>query len=79
MWLLQKCQEGGFLNFPRQLITAGLPFIKNILIPLAKKVLIPLGLIAAVSQAAIWKKDCWIWHDWTDNFKLRNEWYGENS
>ena len=56
MRLLRKCQEGGFLDFPRQLITADLPFIKNILIPLAKSVSIPLELMAAVLQAVIWKK-----------------------
>ena len=51
-------QEGGFLNFLRPLITAGLPIMKNVLTPLAKIVLIPLGLTAAASatDAAIQKK-----------------------
>ena len=37
-------QEGGFLNFLRPLMTAGLLLIKSVLTPLAKVVLIPLGL-----------------------------------
>ena len=34
-------QEGGFLNFIRLLMTAGLPLMKSALTPLAKSVLIP--------------------------------------
>ena len=37
-------QEGGFLNFLRPLMTAGLLLIKSVLTPLAKAVLIPLEL-----------------------------------
>ena len=33
--------EGGFLNFLRPLMTAGLPLMKSVFIPLAKSVLIP--------------------------------------
>ena len=51
-------QNGGFLNFLRPLMTAGLPLMKNVLIPLAKSILIQLGLIEAVSatDATIRKK-----------------------
>ena len=35
-------QEGGFLNFLRPLMTAGLQLIKSVLTPLAKGFLIPL-------------------------------------
>ena len=38
-------QEGGFLNFLRLLMTAGLPLIT----PLVKNTLLPFGLSAAVS------------------------------
>ena len=41
-------QEGGFLNFLRPLMTAGLPLTKSMLEPLAKSVLIPLGLSAGM-------------------------------
>ena len=44
-------QEGGFLNFLRPLMTAGLLLIKSVLTPLAKVVLIPLGLWAGKSEA----------------------------
>ena len=44
-------QEGGFLNFLRPLITAGLPLMKNVLTPLAKSILILFGLTAAASAA----------------------------
>ena len=37
-------QEGGFLNFLTPLITAGLTLMKSALTPLAKSVLVPLGL-----------------------------------
>ena len=48
-------QEGGFLNFLRPLMTAGLPSMKNLLTPLSKSVLIPLGLtaVASATDAAI--------------------------
>ena len=35
------CQEGGFPNFLRPLMTAGLPLMKSVLTPLARSVLIP--------------------------------------
>ena len=52
-------QKGGFLNFLRPLMTAGLPLMKSVLTPLAKSVLTPLGLSAGMSaaDAAIQKKN----------------------
>ena len=44
-------QEGGFLNFLRPLVTAGLPLMKYVLTPLAKNMLLPLGLSAGMSAA----------------------------
>ena len=45
-------QSGGFLRrLLGPLLKAGLPFIKNVIKPLAKSVLIPLGLTAAASAA----------------------------
>ena len=51
-------QEGGFLNFLRPLITAGLPLMKSVITPLAKNVLLPFGLSAGMpaAYAAIQKK-----------------------
>ena len=64
----------------RPLMSAGVPLMKNVLTPLAESILIPLGLMAALSaiDAAIQKKisdrnDC------TDNLKQRNGRYYENS
>ena len=36
------CQERGFLNFLRPLMTVGLPLMKNVFTPLARTVLAPL-------------------------------------
>ena len=44
-------KEGGFLNFLRLLMKAGLPLMKNILAPLAKNVLLPIELSAGMSAA----------------------------
>ena len=45
-------QSGGFLGrLLGPLLKTGLPLIKNIIKPLAKSVLIPLGLTAAASAA----------------------------
>ena len=50
-------QRGGFLESIRPLMTAGLPLMKNVLPPLAKKVFILLLLTAAsATDAAIQKK-----------------------
>ena len=45
-------QSGGFLGkLLGPLLNTGLPLIKNVITPLAKRVLIPLGLTAAASAA----------------------------
>ena len=45
-------QSGGFLGrLLGPLLQTGLPLIKNVIKPLAKSVLIPLGLTAAASAA----------------------------
>ena len=51
-------QKGGFLNFLRPLMIAGLPLMKSVLTPLSKSVLIQLRLSAGMSaaDAAIQKK-----------------------
>ena len=51
-------QKGGFLNFLRPLMKAGLPLMKSVLTSLGKSVLIPLGLSAGMPavNAAIQKK-----------------------
>ena len=50
-------QSGGFLGrFLGPLLKTGVPLIKNVIKPLAKSVLIPLGLTASASAAGIHKK-----------------------
>ena len=50
--LSRMVQSGGFLGrFLGPLLKTGLPLIKNVIKPLAKSVLIPLGLTAAASVA----------------------------
>ena len=50
--LSKMIQSGGFLGrLLGPLLKAGLPLIKNVIKPLAKSVLIPLGLTAAASAA----------------------------
>ena len=50
--LSKMIQLGGFLGrLLGLLLKTGLPLIKNVIKPLAKSVLIPLGLTAAVSAA----------------------------
>ena len=45
-------QSGGFLGgLLGPLLKTGLPLLKNVIKPLAKSVLIPLGLIAAAASA----------------------------
>ena len=54
--LSKMIQSGGFLGkLLGPLLKAGLPLIKNVIKPLAKSVLIPLGLTAA-AEAGIHKK-----------------------
>ena len=73
-------QSGGLLGRPLgPLIKTGLPLMKNVLRPLAKSVLIPLGFTAGASatDAAIHKKNVWIRfsfglsfaYDYTDSLK----------
>ena len=57
-------QPGGFLSrLLGPLLKTGLPFIKNVIKPLAKSLLISLGLTAAasVADAGILKKNLRIW------------------
>ena len=51
-------QEGRFLNFHKPLMTSGLLLMKNLLTPLAKNNLVPLGLTTAApaKDKAIQKK-----------------------
>ena len=44
-------QAGGFLNFLRSLITAGLLLMNSVLTPLSKNVVLPFGLSAGMSAA----------------------------
>ena len=66
-------QEQGFLNFLRPLGKTNLSLMKSVLIPLAKEVLVPLGLMAAAlsTDAAIiiQKETFWIGYDCTDNLE----------
>ena len=51
--LSKMIQSGGFLGkLLGPLLKTGLPLIKNVITPLAKSVLIPLGLTAAAAAAA---------------------------
>ena len=53
--LSKMIQSGGFLGrFLLPVLKTGLPFMKNIVKPLAKSILISLGLTAAVSAADAW-------------------------
>ena len=50
--LSKMIQSGGFLGrLVGPLLKTGLPLVKNVIKPLAKSVLIPLGLTAAASVA----------------------------
>ena len=62
--LSKMIQSGGFLGrLLGPLLKTGLPLIKNVIKPLAKSVLIPLGLTAAASaaDAGIHKKNIGVW------------------
>ena len=68
-------QSGGFIGrLLGPLLKTGLPLIKNVIKPLAKSVLIPLGLTAAAQQQ-MWKyiKNIGIWNNNFNNFKRKNE------
>ena len=58
--LLKMIQSGTLLG---PLLRTGLPLMKSVIKPLAKTVLVPLGLTAAASSedAGIYKKNLWIW------------------
>ena len=62
--LSKMIQSGGFLGrLLGPLLKTGLPLMKNVIKPLAKSVLIPLGLTVAASaaDAGIHKKNLRIW------------------
>ena len=72
--------SGGFLGrMLRPILKTGLLLRKNVLKPLAKRVLIPLGLTTAASATDTAIEIVFIWYDYTDNLKWRNEWYHKNS
>ena len=55
-------QSGGFLGrLLGPLLKTGLPLMKSAIQSLAKSVLIPLGLTAAISDAGTHKKNLRIW------------------
>ena len=47
--------EGGFLNFLKSLMLAGLSFMKNVLTPFTKSILFPLGFATAATDLTIQK------------------------
>ena len=61
-----KIQKGRFLRSLAPLLKSGLPLLKSVIKPLGM-----LGLTAAASatDAAISKKDPWIWNNNLNNFK----------
>ena len=65
-------QSGGFLG---SLISKLADPLMKIAVPLAKTVLVPLGITAAASaiDAGIKKKNTWFWKYDFNNFKGRNE------
>ena len=69
--LSKMIQSGGFYGkLLGPLLKSGLPLIKNVITPLAKSVLIPLGLTAAASaaDAGIHKKKIRIWWSYYTNY-----------
>ena len=70
--LSRMIQPGGFFGrLLSPLLKVGLPLMKNLIKPLAKSFLIPLGLTVAASaaDAGIHKKIFRIWNNNTDNIK----------
>ena len=69
--LLKGSQKGGLLDFLAPVARVTLRLMKNVLTPLPKGMLVPLGLTATVSatDAAIQKKIVWWEHQY---FKIKN-------
>ena len=70
--LSRMIQPGGFFGrLLSPLLKVGLPLMKNLIKPLGKSFLIPLGLTVAASaaDAGIHKKNFRIWNNNTDNIK----------
>ena len=68
-------QEGGLFNFLGPLMKTGLPLMKNVLTPLVKSVLIPLGLRTAISAANVAIKQsyfCDLFYDFIHTIKRRS-------
>ena len=85
IWKLSKTQlhkigqsEGILGGLLGPLLKTELPLTRNLLKPLAKSILIPLGLTAVAADAAIHKKNVWIWHKDINNFERGNEWHHKN-
>ena len=84
-----RSQKGEFLNFPRPLMMADLPLMKSALTPVAKSVLIPLGLSCrnVSSRCCYSNENLWIKlsfglslaNNSTNNIKWRNGRYNEES
>ena len=73
--LSKMIQSRGFLGrLLGPLLKTGLPLMENVVKPLAKSVLIPLGLTAAASTAdtGIHKKNTRFWNNNTNNLKWWN-------
>ena len=73
--LSKMIQSGGFLGrLLSPLLKTGLPLIKNIIKPLAKRILIPLGITAAASaaDAGIHKKNLRIWSFFSSKYNDTN-------
>ena len=70
-------QPGGFLG---SLLSKLAGPLMKIAIPLAKQVLAPLGITAALRllMLELRKKNTWVWKYYFNNFKSRNELYNEN-
>ena len=74
-------QSEGFVGrLLSPLMRVGLLLMKNVLAPIPKSVLIPMGLTTALSatDTAIKKRIYISEHDCTDNLKGRNGWHHEN-
>ena len=63
---LTKMQKGGFLRFLAPLLKSGLPLLKSVIKPLG---MLDLTTAASAADAAINKKNPWIWKSYnTNNF-----------